>query len=228
MSNIAAVAAPNAPRSESWVRRSYAWLFVRKNEDLVVSILLALAALATSWSSYQASIWSGVQARQYNVANGYRTRAARLSEDAARQRMIDIALFTKWLDAYVDERTQITAFYETHFRPEFKPAFAAWRAGGSKALASSTPFEQPEYHVAKEDQATAYDTAALRVFEAGRAANTTADTYTFGTVMLASVLFFAGAVRTKVSSHWRVAALLAAVVICVSSVVRLATLPIAR
>src|SRR5689334_16445819 len=160
------------------------------HENFVVSILLALAALATSWSSYQASIWSGVQAREYNLANGYRTRAARLSEDAARQRLLDVALFTKWLDAYVDGRPQVTAFYETHFRPEFKPAFAAWRAGDLKALAASTPFEQPQYRIAKEGEAIAFDSAAARVFNAGRDANETADRYTFGTVMLASVLFF--------------------------------------
>jgi hypothetical protein len=169
-----------------------------------------------------------VQARQYNVANGYRTRAARLSEDAARQRMVDIALFTKWLDAYVDRRTPITAFYETHFRAEFKPAFVTWRASGPKALATSTPFEQPQYHIAKEDQAAAFDSAATRAFDAGRAANANADRYTFGTVMLASVLFFAGAVRTIVSSHWRVAALLTALAMCLGAVVRLATLPVTR
>jgi hypothetical protein len=203
-------------------------LFVRKNEDLVVSILLALAALATSWSSYQASIWTGVQAREYNVANGYRTRAARVSEDAARQRLLDVALFTKWLDAYVDGRTQVMTFYETHFRPEFKPAFVGWRSGNMKALATSTPFEQPEYRIAKEGEAIAFDSAATRVFNAGRAANATADRYTFGTVMLASVLLFAGAARTLLSSHWRVAALLAAAVICIGALVRLATLPVTR
>ena len=214
--------------TQSWLQRSYTWLFVPSHEDLVVSILLALAALATSWSSYQASIWSGVQARQYNLANGYRTRAARLSDDAARQRLLDVALFTKWLDAFVDNRPQVTMFYEEHFRPEFKPAFAAWRAGDLKTLAASTPFEHPRYRIAKEGEAIAFDNAATRSFDEGRAANTMADRYTFGTVMLASVLFFAGAVRTLLSKHWRVAALLAAVIVCVGAVVRLATLPVTR
>lgn len=218
--------APSKRRSAPWLERSFAWLTVRGNEDIVVAVLLAVAALATAWSSYQASIWSGVQAVQYNVSSGLRTRAMRAAEDAARFRMVDIALFTRWLEAYVDKRTTVAAFYETHFRPEFRPAFVAWRAADPKLIDAPTPLDRAEYRVARSLDAERLDDAATRAFEAGQHANDTSDGYVFGTVILASVLFFAGAVRTITSPRGRVGVLLIAMSLCVWALVRLATSPV--
>jgi hypothetical protein len=195
---------------------------------MVVTVLLATAALATSWSSYQASIWSGVQSRQYNVSSGLRTRAMRASEEGARFRLVDVALFTRWLEAHVDGRTKVTAFYEKHFRTEFRPAFDAWRASHADVLAAQTPFALPEYRVAKERDAERLDKDATGEFEAGQRANDNSDRYVFVTVMLASVLFFAGAVRTVQTPHGRVALLGIATALCLLALVRLATLPVSR
>src|SRR5688572_20339709 len=78
-------------RRASW----FAWLSPPRDETLA-AILLGVAALATAWSSYQASVWGGIQAAHYNVSSGLRTRAARAADDAARHRLLDLFLFTKW------------------------------------------------------------------------------------------------------------------------------------
>jgi hypothetical protein len=45
--------------------------------EIVATLLLALAAVATAWSSYQASRWNGEQAKASGRTNGIRIRAAR-------------------------------------------------------------------------------------------------------------------------------------------------------
>ena len=45
--------------------------------ELLSTILLALAAVATAWSSYQASRWNGEQAKAASRTNAIRIEAAR-------------------------------------------------------------------------------------------------------------------------------------------------------
>jgi hypothetical protein len=40
--------------------------------EIVATLLLALAAVATAWSSYQAARWQGEQARSFARANATR------------------------------------------------------------------------------------------------------------------------------------------------------------
>lgn len=95
----------------------------RRNEEIITTIVLAVAALATAWAGYQAAVWGGVQASQYNRATDYRTQATRATDAAARIRLLDISLFARWLEANVERRGNLMALYEAHFRPELRAAF---------------------------------------------------------------------------------------------------------
>jgi len=128
-----------------WRRR----LFAAFNSEGGAAMLLAIAALATAWSSYQASIWGGIQASQYSLSASMRAAAGQANDDAARSRLVDIGLFTKWLEAYAERHPQLADFYEQHFRPEFLPAFEAWRALDSASERGTTPFDRGEYRLGR-------------------------------------------------------------------------------
>ena len=68
--------------------------------EVVGTVLLALAAVATAWSGYQANRWHGEQALAVSHANAARVESTRVSNLADTQTEIDVATFTQWVDAY--------------------------------------------------------------------------------------------------------------------------------
>ena len=90
--------------------------------DVVATVLLALATVATAWSGYQASRWNGEQAKAASRTNGIRILAARAQGLAQAQTQVDVATFSSWADAYAQGDTMLADFYFKRFRKEFKPA----------------------------------------------------------------------------------------------------------
>jgi hypothetical protein len=228
-SNDSGIAAVHLVEGAS-IRRRPTWFarLARPQDETLVAILLATAALGTAWSGYQASVWGGIQSTQYNVSSGLRTRAMRASDRAARLQLLDVVLFTKWLEARADRHPRLARYYRAHFRREFVPAFEAWQASGLTRASESTPFERPEYNLADARESEQHDAAATKAVAAGHRANEISDGYVFDTVILASVLFFAGAVRPLVSPRARGTILVVAVLLCVWALVRVANEPVAQ
>jgi hypothetical protein len=162
--------------------------------EIFAIIILAFATLATAWSGYQSARWSGVQAEDYSRAGALRVESTRASTTAGQLTQIDIGLFTNWINAYSQNNQDLMRFYQTRFRPEFKPAFDAWMATDPKNNkdAPPSPFAMPEYKVAKNAEADALESQAEQMFTAANDANEIADRYVLDTVILASVLFLAG------------------------------------
>ena len=96
--------------------------------ELAATVLLGLAALATAWSSYQASRWHGEQAEAQSLATAKRVESTRASGVANREAEIDVELFIQWVDARQQGDTELAAFYRSRFTDRFKPAFRAWIA----------------------------------------------------------------------------------------------------
>ena len=74
--------------------------------DTVAAILLAFAAVAPAWSSYQASRWTGEQAEAFSAANAARVESAKASDLANAQTEVDVAMFTEWVDAHGARRPE--------------------------------------------------------------------------------------------------------------------------
>ena len=171
-------------------------------QELLVTVTLVVAAVATSWSSYQATRWNGEQARAASRTTAIRLDAARSASLAQAQTQVDVATFIAWADAQQHEESEIAAFYRDRFRPEFEPAFDAWIATGPlvTATAPPTPFGMPEYEVSARQEADRLDraaeaSAALVGRDIQRASN-----YVLTVVLYAIALFFAG-MSTKLASH---------------------------
>lgn len=174
--------------------------------EVIATIVLAFATLATAWSGYQAARWGGVQSTSYSQAGALRTESTRSSTQAGQLVQVDIGLFTNWINAFAAEDERLMNFYEERFRDEFKPAFEAWLATepANNADAPPTPFDLPQYQVSKAQEADQLEADAEAKFAEGTEANETSDNYILNTVILASVLFLGGiASRFKaMSARW--------------------------
>jgi hypothetical protein len=169
--------------------------------EVAATILLALAAVATAWSSYQATRWNGEQAKTSGSVNKTRIEAARASDLANAQQQVDVATFMQWVDSYARGETKLVNFYRERFREEFRPAFNAWVA--TKPLktegAPLTPFAMPQYRLAAKAEADLLDQRAEELSAQVRLNIQRASNYVLGVVLFAVALFFAG-MSTKLSS----------------------------
>src|SRR3954451_5624255 len=120
-------------------------------QEVVVTVLLVVAALGTSWSSYQATRWNGEQAKAASRTNAIRIEAARAQGLSQAQTQIDVATFIAWADADRTGDDQLADFYVARFRAEFQPAFEAWLATQpfTNPEAPATPFAMPAYQATK-------------------------------------------------------------------------------
>ena len=166
----------------------------RSWQELLVTVLLVVAALATSWSSYQATRWNGEQAAAAGRTNGIRIDAARADGLARSQTQVDVATFIAWADAEQRGETKVADFYVDRFRPEFQTAYDAWLALEplTNADAPPTPFAMDEYQVAAKKQAEELDVAAEASAAEVRLDIQRSSNYVLTVVLYAIVLFFAG------------------------------------
>ena len=157
-------------------------------------MLLALAAVATAWSSYQANRWNGETTKATSRVNALRIEAARAQGLAEGQTQVDIATFFQWVNATATDDDELADFYLARFRPEFRPAFDAWLATDplTNPDAPPTPFAMDDYQLAAEADAERLDAeaevnAAIVRRNIQRSAN-----YVLAVVLFAVALFFAG------------------------------------
>ena len=202
---------------------------LRWSSDAGAAMLLGVAALATAWSSYQASVWGGIQASNYTRSSVLRGQASQASDEAARTRLVDAVLFTRWLEADVDHKPRLAMMYEMHFRQEFRLAFDAWRAIGDTEVAMrTTPLDRPEYQIARAKDAERLQLESTRALQAGEHANDVSNVYFFITVILATVLFFGGALRPLVPPQLKSLVVLIATLLCIWAISQLVKAPMSR
>jgi hypothetical protein len=169
--------------------------------ELAAAVLLAVAAVTTAWSSYQASRWNGEQAKTAASVNKTRIAAARAADLASSQTQVDIATFIQWVDAYAQQEAELVSFYRERFRAEFKPAFDAWIATRPLRTpgAPPTPFAMPQYRLAAATDAARLDAEAEVLAAQVRSYIQRSSNYVLGVVLCAVALFFAG-ISTKLAS----------------------------
>lgn len=196
--------------------------------EFLVTVLLVAAAVATSWSSYQAARWHGEQALATSRTNAIRIEAARASSLAEAQTEIDVATFIAWADADQGGNPGLADFYLDRFRPEFAQAFDAWIATDplNDQGAPETPFAMEEYSVESRDKADALDDEAEDAAAQVRIDIQRASNYVLTVVLYAVVLFFAGMSTKIVNRRLRVAMLVAGAVVLVGTLLWVATFPV--
>ena len=196
--------------------------------ELLATILLAIAAVATAWSTFQSGRWRGNQAVNTNKSQAARVESSEAHTRAGQLTQIDIAMFIQWVDAHAAGKTELAQFYRRRFRAEFRPAFNAWLSARPfiNPTAPSSPFVMPQYQLAQTAEAERLAAAATVLSTAAGNANQRADDYLLALVLFASSLFFAG-ISTKLrSARQREAVLALGWLIFLASIVWVATLPV--
>ena len=200
----------------------------RDKIELVAVVLLAIATVATAWSGYQSTRWNGEQAKAAGRSNALRIESAKAAGLANSQTQIDVASFTQWVNAYSLKQTKLADFYFKRFRPEFKPAVAAWIA--TRPLknedAPPTPFAMPQYKLAARAQSERLEAqsnvlAGRVLINIQRASN-----YVLAVVLFASALFFAGMSTKLTAPKLRVAMLTIGCVLFLGTAVWIITSPV--
>ena len=171
--------------------------------EILAASILALATIASAWSAYQATRWSGVQATAFAEAGAKRAESVRASDLADAELTIDSEYFAIWLEAESEDNEVLESFLEERFRGEFAVAFEAWLATNplTNPEAPRSPFDMPEYQLDAATQAETLRTEAEAATAVAVEANQTGDNYVLTTVLFASVLFFAG-ISTKFRGRW--------------------------
>jgi len=162
--------------------------------DLIFAIILLIATLSTAFCVYQATRWNGIQAVDFGDASKFRTESVRASNAANSLQIVDVQVFLSWVNA-VSKNDMVQAnFIQERFREEFRPAFNVWiaRANETNPIPAGTPFELPEYSLAKNNESASLEDQATATFNSGKDANTNGDMYISNTVLFAIVLFFCG------------------------------------
>jgi hypothetical protein len=173
---------------------------VRQNDDtsqsrwevieIIEALILALVAVATAWSGYQAAEWAGKRAQEYAKANRLRVTAEGLATLAGQERIYDSDTFNSWIAAKLDGKAQAAEFFERRFRDEYRLAFAAWMKTDpfNNTQAPPGPIFMPDYHNAKHEQFLGLTKQAADIADQGTKSGETGDQYVRITVLLATVL----------------------------------------
>jgi hypothetical protein len=196
--------------------------------EVVSTVLLALATVATAWAAYQSRQWTGEQSQGYSHATASRIAVNRVAAVANRQVQIDVATFIQWVDAHEHHDRGLAGFYQARFRDEFKPAFAAWLRTRpfEDAGAPPTPFAMPQYRLKASDEADQLEATAAAASEGAKEANQRAENYMLAVVLFASALFFAG-ISTKLQSvRARTAILGLGCILFLGTVIWISTFPV--
>ena len=158
--------------------------------EIIEALILALVAVATAWSGYQAAEWAGKRAESYAQASRLRVTAEGLATLAGQERIYDSDTFNSWLAAKLDNKKEAADFFQRRFRDEYRTAFAAWMTTDpfNNAQAPAGPIFMPEYHNAKHEQFLSLNKQSADVTDQGTKSGETGDQYVRITVLLATVL----------------------------------------
>ncbi len=211
-----------APRAEESPPSGRSW------QELVVTVLLVVAALGTSWSSYQATRWNGEQAAAASRTSAVRISASRAQGLSQAQTQVDVATFIAWADANRRGDRELAAFYVDRFRDEFTPAFAAWRATRpfTNPDAPPTPFAMPEYQLTAKADADELDAASEVGAAQVRLDIQRSSNYVLTVVLYAVVLFFAGMSTRLNNQRLRWVMTLAGCAVLLGNIAWIATFPV--
>ena len=195
--------------------------------EIIEAVILALVAVATAWSGYQAAEWAGKRAEQYAEATRLRITGEGLVTLAGQERIYDSDTFSSWVAAKLNGKEEAAEFFERRFRDEYRPAFAAWlRTDPFKnAQAPSGPIFMPEYHNAKHEQFLSLNKRAAEIADRGTKSGETGDEYVRITVLLATVLLITAIGQRFSFKAVRIAFMILACLLLCLPLLRLLMLP---
>lgn len=155
-------------------------------------ILLSLATVGMAWCSYQASIWGSQSTILSSQSSASGRDASDLRIKANQAFMVDIFLFTQFLNAHNASNEPLADFYARQFSPEFKQAFAAQIKSSRYTNAPTDLITKDLYQTPLLTQADSLESESERMWDDSLEAGKAGRQYTLISVLLATALFFGG------------------------------------
>ena len=195
--------------------------------EIVEAVALAMVAIATAWSGYQAAKWDAVSAENYNLASRTAIASQEKATEEGQDRLYDMMTFDSWIAAKMTHDDKLAALYERRFRPEYASAFAAWEKLDpfTNPSAPPGPIYMPEYRDANAAGSRKLAGQAKAYYEIGVRTRDTGDKYVKVTVLLATVLLLTALSQRFAIFGARVALAVIAFVLLIISAYSILTLP---
>jgi hypothetical protein len=158
--------------------------------EILEAVVLAIVAVSTSWSGYQAALWTGHQSELYGEAGKLRVQAEGAATTANQERLYNASTVVEWLIAEAHGDKKLADLFERRFLPEFRPAFEAWKKTDPLNNPNAPPGPQlmAEYRSSKTEEAAKLNDEASAAFAQGTRDRQLSDQYVRITVTLATVL----------------------------------------
>ncbi len=158
--------------------------------EIIEAIVLAVVAIGTAWSGYQAVRWEALSATHYALASRNSVRAQEGLTLAGQDRLYDLVTFNGWLVARASGNEKLVSLFERRFRPEYTASFIAWQKLDpfNNPAAPPGPSFMPEHKDAHIEESTKLTEQATMYFEMGVTTRESGDSYIKVIVFLATVL----------------------------------------
>lgn len=184
--------------------------------EMIATLLMAIATIATAWCAYQSTVWSGIQEFAMHEVQELSREVSTLRTLGLQKSIIDLSLYESFLDAELTGHDSLASFYRHRFPPRLKQPFEKWWAMQplTNPDAPSHVFAMKEYIVAENVRADSLHQVAQTTMTEAQDSNAHSEHYILLTVIFASVLFFGGitsnihSIATKAILVWVSTALL--------------------
>jgi len=195
--------------------------------EIVEAVALAIVAIATAWSGYQAALWIGHQSELYGNASKLRVEAEAAATYANQERLYNASTVVEWLKAEAHNDKKLADLFERRFLPEFRPSFEAWKKTDplNNPKVPPGPQSMEGSRSAKAEEAVQLNTRAAEVFEQGNRDRQYSDEYVRVTVTLATVLLLLAISQRFRTRRVRVGLVVMAVLLLCLPIYRILTLP---
>lgn len=189
--------------------------------------LLAVVAIVTAWSGFQAAQWDGRQSLLYGHSSRDRFAADAASTLGDQRLAADAGMFTAWLQARSTGDEDLQAMLVKRFSPGYRAAFDAWIATDPFARddAPLGPAAMPEYRNPDIEKAEALNEKASDEFDEGTEAREHGEEYVRNTVLFAMVLFLVAIAQRMKTRSLRTSVNAVAVFLAIVGIISTITLP---
>lgn len=217
--------APTEPE-DPWERR-------QRILDSWTAIILAVAAVATAWSSFQASQWSNAQSDAQSASAIQRSDANRAASEATSESVVDSQMWISWVEAESSGLKDRAGFLRDRFSPALDRAQKEWLGtvpvdaeGNPATVPLGTPVDLPSYVPPARLRADALSDKAEGSLAAADEASNHATSYVMLTVLFALVLFFASVATKFTAPKVQVSLILVSLLLLVTTTIRMLILPL--
>jgi hypothetical protein len=195
--------------------------------EILEVALLAVVAVATAWSGFQAAKWDGHQSVLYGHSSDDRFAAGAATTTGDQRLAADAAFFTAWLQAHSAGNTDLETLLSKRFTPDFKVAFDAWLQTDPfvNNAAPPGPALMPQYKNPDIEKAAKLNASASAAFEEGTKARETGEKYVRNTVLFAMVLFLVAIAQRMKDKTLRGGVNIIAVILASYAIVSVVRLP---